>query len=154
VLCLRFSVLQVLSTRIYRGQAPEGTPDAGISFIAFGGTAEVQHCCTWEMGSAWQQQADVAAAAAAKLAASPKRAARASAQGSRQGSPARSPPPPMAGRAKGSPGSRRHSEGNPAAAAAAAMAAAAAADALLDDLVMCVSPHCSSPIMAGAFATS
>jgi hypothetical protein len=34
------------------------------------------------------------------------------------------------------------------------VAAAAAADALLDDLVMCVSPHCSSPIMAGGFAAS
>ena len=34
---------EVLSTRVYRGQQPADS-DAGIDFVAFGGTAKVEVC--------------------------------------------------------------------------------------------------------------
>ncbi|KAL4855527.1 Acid beta-fructofuranosidase 4 [Chlorella vulgaris] len=170
---------EVLSTRIYRGQAPEGITDAGISFIAFGGVAQVKHCAAYEMGSAWQpdKAADKAAAAAATTTAptsaatspnkapspairSPAAAARLSRGNSRVGSKAGSRSTSRAGSKVGSPmaaaagaaafggggGQQQHDS------AAAASAAAAAADALLDEMVMCISPHCSSTAMVGAFS--
>lgn len=154
---------QVMSTRIYRGRAPEGCHDAGISFIAFGGAALVKSCSTWEMGSAWEHPATeplaakAAAAAACAKAASPRQAA--AAQPSPGGSVAASPAAPAAPAPSGPDGGPDLEAGpEPDAAAqqaAAAAAAAAAADALLDDLVACVSPHCSAPILAGAaFASS
>lgn len=151
------SPLQVLSTRIYRGRAPEGCADAGISFIAFGGAALVQSCSTWEMGSAWDQPvAEPVAAKAASAAVSPKQpapaaAAARSAASSVAVSPAASAPSgPNAG-----PDLEAGAEAEAEAARQRASAAAAAADALLDDMVACVSPHCSAPILAGAaFAPS
>ncbi|KAL4420475.1 hypothetical protein ABPG75_010131 [Micractinium tetrahymenae] len=162
---------EVLSTRIYRGQAPHDCADAGISFIAFGGAALVKSCSTWEMGSAWEHPAaaeplaaKAAAATAAAKASSPKQAAVAAAAGERSpgGSAAASPAAPAAPAApapSGPDGIVDLEAGAGAEAAeqqrAAAAAAAAAADALLDDLVACVSPHCSAPILAGAaFAAS
>lgn len=45
---------EVLSTRIYRGHAPDGG-DAGIDFVAFGGEAVLERVTAWEMGSAWPE---------------------------------------------------------------------------------------------------
>jgi predicted lipid-binding transport protein (Tim44 family) len=137
---------QVLSTRIYRGQAPEGCLDAGISFIAFGGAAVVQRCTVHEMGSAWEQ---AKASAAASAAASPQHAA--AAPPSRGASAATSPSAAAATAAKAagppSPAAAVEADG------AAAAAAAAAADALLDDLVtLAVSPQCTTQQMVGAFS--
>jgi hypothetical protein len=60
---------EVLSTRVYRGQAPEDATDAGIDFVAFGGAAIVEEVSAWEMGSAWRQPTEAATAAAAAAAA-------------------------------------------------------------------------------------
>lgn len=46
---------EVLSTRIYRGNAPRGA-DAGVDFVAFGGKARVAQVEAWEMNSIWQRE--------------------------------------------------------------------------------------------------
>ena len=46
---------EVLSTRIYRGEAPKGM-DAGIDFVAFGGSARVVHVTAWELSSIWKPE--------------------------------------------------------------------------------------------------
>ena len=46
---------EVLSTRIYRGDAPKGA-DAGVDFVAFGGKARVTQVEAWEMNSIWQRE--------------------------------------------------------------------------------------------------
>lgn len=46
---------EVLSTRIYRGEAPQGA-DAGIDLVSFGGSAKVVSVQAWEMGSIWQTE--------------------------------------------------------------------------------------------------
>ena len=46
---------EVLSTRIYRGDAPRGS-DSGVDFVAFGGKARVSHVEAWEMNSIWQRE--------------------------------------------------------------------------------------------------
>ncbi|KAK9810230.1 hypothetical protein WJX72_007025 [[Myrmecia] bisecta] len=43
---------EVLSTRIYRGHPPRGA-DAGIDFVAYGGTAKVDRVEAWEMRDIW-----------------------------------------------------------------------------------------------------
>lgn len=152
---------ETLSTRIYRGQAPEGATDAGISFLAFGGTALVRRCSCYEMGSAWEHPS-VATAISPKVAAkttpSPKQAAvlaaaaAAAAAGSR-GSSATASPAAKAAReaARLEPAGADEAAGHPRGASpAAATAAAAAADALLDEMVM-LSPQCSAAVV-GAFA--
>lgn len=152
---------QTLSTRIYRGQAPEGATDAGISFLAFGGTALVRRCSSYEMGSAWEHPSVAAAISpkvAAKTAPSPKQAAvlaaaaAAAAAGSRGSSAAASPAAKAAGEAvRLEPAGADEEAGRPRGASpAAATAAAAAADALLDEMVM-LSPQCSAAVV-GAFA--
>ncbi|DBA96005.1 TPA: hypothetical protein ACH3X1_001510 [Trebouxia sp. C0004] len=45
---------EVLSTRIYRGHPPEDA-DAGISFVSYGGTANVRKCCAWAVKSIWKR---------------------------------------------------------------------------------------------------
>jgi hypothetical protein len=45
--------MQVLSTRIYRGQTPPGA-DSGIEFVSFGGVATLVRAEVHEMGSAWE----------------------------------------------------------------------------------------------------
>lgn len=45
---------EVLSTRIYRGHPPEDA-DAGISFVSYGGTANVRRCTAWTLKSIWQR---------------------------------------------------------------------------------------------------
>ena len=154
--------VQALSTRIYRGQAPEGATDAGISFLAFGGTALVRRCSTYEMGSAWEHPAVAAAISpkvAAKTAPSPKQAAvlaaaAAAAAGSRGGSAAASPAAKASNAAVRLEPAGADEEPGPlrgaSPAAANANAAAAAADALLEEMVM-LSPQCSAPVV-GAFA--
>lgn len=47
---------EVLSTRIYRGDLPEGADN--ISFVSFGGPAVVQHVEYHEMGSIWRDDID------------------------------------------------------------------------------------------------
>ena len=50
---------EVLSTRVYRGQQPADS-DAGIDFVAFGGTARVEVCshpdcqCLTQIGSLYE----------------------------------------------------------------------------------------------------
>jgi hypothetical protein len=152
---------ETLSTRIYRGQAPEGATDAGISLLAFGGTALVRRCSCYEMGSAWEHPAVAAAISpkvAAKAAPSPKQAAvlaaaaAASAAGSRGGSAAASPAAKAGKEAvRLEPaGADEQQAALRGASPAAAAAAAAAADALLDEMVM-LSPQCSAAVV-GAFA--
>ena len=46
---------EVLSTRIYRGEAPHGA-DAGIDLVSFGGSAKVVAVHAWEMSSIWQPE--------------------------------------------------------------------------------------------------
>lgn len=46
---------EVLSTRIYRGDAPRGA-DSGVDFVAFGGKARVTRVEAWEMSSIWQRE--------------------------------------------------------------------------------------------------
>lgn len=46
---------EVLSTRIYRGDAPRGS-DSGVDFVCFGGKARVSHVEAWEMSSIWQRE--------------------------------------------------------------------------------------------------
>lgn len=152
---------QTLSTRIYRGQMPEGATDAGIAFLAFGGTALVRRVSCYEMGSAWEHPA-VAAAVIPKVAAaaapSPKQAAvlaaaaAAAAAGGRGGSAAASPAAKAANGAVRLEPAGAEEEAGPlrGASPAAATAAAAAADALLDEMVM-LSPQCSAAVV-GAFA--
>lgn len=156
--------VQALSTRIYRGQAPEGATDAGISFLAFGGTALVRRCSTYEMGSAWEHPAVAAAISpkvATKTAPSPKQAAvlaaaaaAAAAAGSRGGSAAASPAAKAAKAAVRLEPAGADAEPGPlrgaSPAGANATAAAAAADALLEEMVM-LSPQCSAAVV-GAFA--
>ncbi|EFN52585.1 hypothetical protein CHLNCDRAFT_58794 [Chlorella variabilis] len=154
---------EALSTRIYRGPAPEGCADAGISFLAFGGTAHIKHCVTFEMGSAWQQPEAVAAKAAVAEAATAAAASPKQPPPPAAGSPAPAAPP--GGRAgsalTASLAAARGGEGGAAApppagadgdaaaaAAAQASVAAAAADLLLEDLVtMCISPQCSTSMI-------
>ena len=138
---------QVLSTRIYRGQPPEGSTEPGISFIAFGGTAVVRHCATWEMAGAWDHEAAVpgsaTAAAAAKAAAaagvaspgtSPKPASPlASPLKAGGGSPAALAP--AGAEADGVDAAVWSPGGGGGAAPAAGGRSAAAADKLLEDLV-------------------
>lgn len=152
---------QALSTRIYRGQMPESATDAGIAFLAFGGTALVRRVSCYEMGSAWEHPA-VAAAVSPKVAAaaapSPKQAAvlaaaaAAAAAGGRGGSAAASPAAKAANGAVRLEPAGAEEEAGPlrGASPAAATAAAAAADALLDEMVM-LSPQCSAAVV-GAFA--
>lgn len=45
---------EVLSTRIYRGNAPRGS-DSGIELVSFGGTANVPNVQAWELKSIWQK---------------------------------------------------------------------------------------------------
>ncbi len=52
---------EVLSTRVYRGHPPDGA-DAGIDFVAYGGSAEVKRAEVWEMRSIWKRDLDVSKA--------------------------------------------------------------------------------------------
>lgn len=54
---------EVLSTRVYRGYPPDGA-DAGIDFVAYGGSAEVKRAEVWEMRSIWKRDLDVSKAGA------------------------------------------------------------------------------------------
>ena len=45
---------EVLSTRIYRGNAPRGA-DSGIELVSFGGVAKVDSVQAWELKSIWQK---------------------------------------------------------------------------------------------------
>lgn len=45
---------QVLSTRVYRGQATHNVNDAGIDFVAFGGVARMTRVTAYEMSSIWE----------------------------------------------------------------------------------------------------
>ena len=44
---------EVLSTRIYRGNAPAGA-DCGVDLVSFGGSAKVVNVEAWELKSIWQ----------------------------------------------------------------------------------------------------
>lgn len=57
--------LQVLSTRIYRGEPPQGA-DSGIEFVAFGGVASLIRAEAHEMGSAWEAKQPIPQPAAAQ----------------------------------------------------------------------------------------
>lgn len=46
---------EVLSTRVYRGYPPPGA-DAGIDFVAFGGSATVHRWQAWEMRTIWKRE--------------------------------------------------------------------------------------------------
>ena len=46
---------EVMSTRIYRGDAPRGS-DSGVDFVAFNGKARVTHVEAWEMSSIWARE--------------------------------------------------------------------------------------------------
>lgn len=60
------TLLQVLSTRVYRGGAPAadaaGAPDAGcsggcgLSVVALGGAAVLESGAAWEMESCWVEE--------------------------------------------------------------------------------------------------
>lgn len=45
---------EVMSTRIYRGEAPRGA-DAGIDLVSWGGMARVPAVHAWEMASIWRR---------------------------------------------------------------------------------------------------
>lgn len=49
---------QVLTTRVYRGEAPPKA-GAGIELVAYGGAARVENVTVWEMGSIWKPEAVV-----------------------------------------------------------------------------------------------
>lgn len=45
---------EVLTTRVYRGEAPRGA-DAGVDLVSFGGVANAVCVDAWEMSSIWQR---------------------------------------------------------------------------------------------------